>query len=157
MAAVLSWVRPGGECDMSDNLTRLEEVRAAGRRLDTALAIPLDWSGPIPRNGAAPGGWLKTLFGGAGQNRAEPARDRAAYLLLCQSVVAAHVIDRATTATFPRAGRAADYAVREAALPADTVRALRNTARPNAPDLRKIRETGRLRTGLVARLINHLM
>ena len=141
---------------MSDDLTRLEEGRAAGRRLDAAVAIPLNRSGPIPRNGAAPGGWLKTLFGGSGHARAESAKDRAAYLLLCQSVAATHVIERATTATFPRAGRAADYSVREVALPADIGRALRNTARTEAQDLGKVYGHDRARTGLVANLLNHL-
>jgi hypothetical protein len=77
-------------------------------------------------------------------------------LLLCQSVVAAHVIDRATTATFPRAGGAADYEVREVALPADIGRALRNSARTGAQDLRKIHDHGRSKSGPVANLLNAL-
>ena len=141
---------------MSDYDQRILEVRAAGRRLDAAVALPLNGLGPAARNGQAQGGWLKTLFAGAGRARAESAADRAAYLLLCQSVVAAHVIDRATTATFPRSGGAADYAVREVALPSDIGRGLRNTARAAAPDFQAVFHPPWAETGLVANLVNFL-
>ena len=141
---------------MSDYDQRIEAVRAAGLRLDAAVAQPLNRSGPVARNGDARGGWLQTLFGAAGRSRAEPAKDRAAYLLMCQSVVAAHVIDRAATATFPRSGGAADYAVREVAMPADIGRALRNTARVDAGDVRTLYNQAQPKTGLVASLVRFL-
>ena len=141
---------------MSDELARFEAVRAAGRRLDAAAAVPLNRAGPNLRNGEARGGWLKTLFGGSAPARAESPKDRAAYLLMCQSVVAAHVIDRATTATFPRAGGAADYAVRQVALPAEVSRGLRNTARAEAPDFQAVVHQPRARAGLVASLVSFL-
>jgi len=141
---------------MSDLDQRLEEVRAAGRRLDAAVAQPLNRSGPIARNGEVSGGWLKTMFGGSGRGRAESSAERAAYLLKCQAVVAAHVIDRATTAAFPRSGGAAEYEVREVALPSDIGRALRNTAKADAQDLRTVYDHARPRTGLIANLVNFL-
>ena len=141
---------------MSDLEQRFDDVRAAGRRLDAAAAVPLSRAGPAVRNGQAPGGWLKTLFAGPGRARPEAAADRAAYLLMCQSVVAAHVIDRSTTASFPRTAPVADYELRQVALQPDIMRSVRNAARGPAPSASAVYGRARPKTGLAANLAHFL-
>jgi hypothetical protein len=142
---------------MTDIFARLDAVRDARRRLEQGEPKSLGRSGPIARNGEVQSGWLKTMFGGAGRARAEVSADRSAYLLKCQAVVAAHVIDRSQAAAFPRASGLAEFETMDMAVLAAIGRPLRNTsAPPPAHEVRTVFQRPRQRSGLVANLVNFL-
>ena len=142
---------------MTDIFARLDAVRDARDRLEPEAPKSLARSGPIARNGEARGGWLRTMFAGAPRGRAEAPADRAAYLLKCQAVVAAHVIDRAQTAAFPRATSLAEFETMDMAVLAAIGRPLRNgRAETPAHEARTLFQSTGRRSGLVANLV-HLL